>query len=192
MPGDDRVNEQIESCIKRVLAGETEAYGEIVDAYQQELWRLIVWFVHDRVLAEDVVQSAFVRAFFALDQYESGRDFGAWLKTIAKNEARMMLRKLASRARTADQYADQVRAASALRQVENDALSVEKMYLEQCLEQVPAPLRRLLEAYYKLGQSVAQMAEQTRRSVAAIKKALSRTRLRLRQCIERKAAGHGG
>ena len=82
-----------ESIIDRVLAGEIDAYGEIVRHYQHEIWRLVALALRDTATTEDLVQQVFVDAYFHLEQYEPGRDFGAWQRTVARNLVRKELRR---------------------------------------------------------------------------------------------------
>lgn len=43
--------------------------------------------VHDRNLAEDAVQEAFIRSFKAIQSFDLTRPFGPWLSRIVVNEA---------------------------------------------------------------------------------------------------------
>jgi RNA polymerase sigma factor (sigma-70 family) len=49
--------------------------------------------LQDQSASEDLVQQTFVKAFMSLDNYQTGRDFGAWLRTIARNLLRNELRR---------------------------------------------------------------------------------------------------
>lgn len=71
--------------IKRVLEGETEVYGILVERYE----RLVFGFLLARARCiqdvEDVVQDSFVRAYKHLASFDLDRKFSAWLLTIARN-----------------------------------------------------------------------------------------------------------
>jgi len=69
--------------VRRCLAGEEQAYRELVVRYQRQVFsvaRRIVGSVED---AEDLTQETFVRMFRALERYDATRPFSAWLFTIA-------------------------------------------------------------------------------------------------------------
>lgn len=50
------------------------------------------WISHDPIIAEDIVQAAYVRAWEYFDRYEN-RNSSAWLLTIVRNVAYTMLTK---------------------------------------------------------------------------------------------------
>lgn len=69
--------------IRDVRRGDSEAFAEIVHAYQRRLFGLVLMMVRDPAGAEEVTQDAFVRAYSHLDAYEEARPFYPWLATIA-------------------------------------------------------------------------------------------------------------
>jgi RNA polymerase sigma-70 factor (ECF subfamily) len=58
--------------------------------------------------------------------------------------------------------------------------------LRQCLTKLPANSRDLIERRYSREQALAAICQETRRNLSAVKVALMRVRLALRECIERK------
>ena len=50
------------ACVRRVLGGERDAYGEIVHRYEKRLFSLVLMMTRDRGGAEEVTQDAFLRA----------------------------------------------------------------------------------------------------------------------------------
>lgn len=72
--------------VDRAQAGDSEAFGELYDEYSQAVYRYVYARVSSVALAEDLTSETFVRALRALDSFRwQGRDFGAWLVTIARN-----------------------------------------------------------------------------------------------------------
>ena len=72
--------------VQRTLAGETHAFGEVVERHQDVVHRVAARVVgaHD---ADDVAQEAFLRAFHRLGQYRGESSFRAWLLQITYNTA---------------------------------------------------------------------------------------------------------
>lgn len=71
--------------IKRAKLGEKEAFGKLYEHYVDRLYRYVFFRVeNNRELAEDLVQSAFVKAWEKLETFEKG-SFQAWLYTIVRN-----------------------------------------------------------------------------------------------------------
>ncbi len=77
--------------IARVRAGEPEAYAELVRAHTAVALRAAVAFGAGPD-AEDVVQSAFLKAYQALGRFREGAAFRPWLLRIVVNETRNTVR----------------------------------------------------------------------------------------------------
>lgn len=83
--------------IARVRAGEAEAYAQLVRAHTGVALRAAVAFGAGAD-AEDVVQSAFLKAYQSLGGFREGAAFRPWLLRIVVNETRNTVRS-AGRAR---------------------------------------------------------------------------------------------
>ena len=81
-----------EEIVSRALSGQTEAFGELIRLYQREVWAVITAMLLDKMKTEDLVQQTFVSAYRHLDRFQRERDFGAWIKEIARNQVRQELR----------------------------------------------------------------------------------------------------
>jgi RNA polymerase sigma-70 factor (ECF subfamily) len=68
-------------------AGDKEAFGKIYERYADTVFRFIYFRVGgNRPWAEDLTSDTFERALKRIDSFAwQGRDFGAWLITIARN-----------------------------------------------------------------------------------------------------------
>ncbi|CAA9341187.1 MAG: RNA polymerase ECF-type sigma factor, partial [uncultured Nocardioidaceae bacterium] len=60
----------------------------LYDHYQPSIYRFLVYRVGSVALAEDLTSETFFRALRSLGSFRwQGKDFGAWLTTIARNLA---------------------------------------------------------------------------------------------------------
>lgn len=73
--------------IKQALAGQTAAFGQLVQKYQDRLHNTVVHVVGNAEDAKDVVQEAFVQAFLKLESFQGISAFYTWLYRIAFNVA---------------------------------------------------------------------------------------------------------
>ncbi len=87
--------------VGRALAGDLDAFNELVGHYQDLLFGLTYRIVRDRETAADAVQEAFFSAYRNLDRFR-GTTFRAWLSRIAINAATDVLRL--RKRRPADPY----------------------------------------------------------------------------------------
>lgn len=73
--------------IEASLAGETEAFGVLVQRYQDRLYPTLLRLTGSAEDASDLLQDAFLRAFERLDRYQGGSSFYTWIYRIAVNLA---------------------------------------------------------------------------------------------------------
>jgi RNA polymerase sigma-70 factor, ECF subfamily len=72
--------------VRRAQGGDSEAFGELYDRYVDVVYRYVQYRVSSTALAEDLTSETFLRALRRITSYTwQGRDFGAWLVTIARN-----------------------------------------------------------------------------------------------------------
>ncbi|MDQ1683553.1 MAG: polymerase sigma-70 factor, subfamily [Frankiaceae bacterium] len=72
--------------VSRAQSGDPNAFGELYDRYVDVVYRYIYYRVSNATLAEDLTSETFLRALRRITSYTwQGRDFGAWLVTIARN-----------------------------------------------------------------------------------------------------------
>jgi len=87
-----RSNEQqspggpVVELVERAQNGDSEAFGRLYDHYSDTVYRYIYYRVGGRATAEDLTSETFLRALRRISTFTwQGRDFGAWLVTIARN-----------------------------------------------------------------------------------------------------------
>jgi len=82
----EMVQEALKALVMRAKAGDAEAFGELYDRYVTLVYRYIYYRVGGQALAEDLTSETFVRALRRMRTFTwQGKDFGAWLVTIARN-----------------------------------------------------------------------------------------------------------
>jgi RNA polymerase sigma-70 factor (ECF subfamily) len=85
--------DQDAEAVARVLAGDVNAFEDIVRRWQRRLVNLAWRFSRDRAAAEDMAQDAFITAYKALPTFEGRSAFSTWLTSIALNSYRARLRR---------------------------------------------------------------------------------------------------
>lgn len=74
-----------QTAISKVLAGDSAAFGDLVERYQQRLLGLLLHACGNREEAEDFAQEAFARAYRKLHLFAGQSQFYTWLCRIAMN-----------------------------------------------------------------------------------------------------------
>ena len=76
----------VAAIVTRAQAGDPEAFGELYDRYVDLVYRYVYYRVSSATLAEDLVSETFLRALRRISSFTwQGKDFAAWLVTIARN-----------------------------------------------------------------------------------------------------------
>ena len=78
-------HEQELHIIRRLLAGDSDAYEELVKRYERPIINYVYRLVQNVDEAMDVAQEVFVKAYYALDKYDDTWRFSTWLYRIALN-----------------------------------------------------------------------------------------------------------
>ncbi|MFE0421240.1 ECF subfamily RNA polymerase sigma factor, BldN family [Streptomyces sp. NPDC058953] len=85
-PTADSDSARMMELVERAQAGEADAFGRLYDQYSDTVYRYIYYRVGGKATAEDLTSETFLRALRRISTFTwQGRDFGAWLVTIARN-----------------------------------------------------------------------------------------------------------
>ena len=82
-----------EALVYRVMAGEREAFGELVECYTGLVRGVIYHKVRRADEVDDLVQDVFCKAYQELPKLRDAAKFGPWLGRIALNRAQAWLRQ---------------------------------------------------------------------------------------------------
>lgn len=86
-------SEQDRELVEQALAGDEQAYQQLMTKYNRALYHHIYRMVRTKGQVEDLVQESFIKAFSALQTYSSDYAFSTWLYKIATNHTIDFLRK---------------------------------------------------------------------------------------------------
>src|SRR5262245_19031625 len=96
----------------RALRGDDQAFSELFEIYFPRLYRFALRRVADEDVAEDIVQSTFIKAMRSLGSWRGEASLFTWLCTICRHEIHDHLQRLGrARAMASIDDAPEVRAA---------------------------------------------------------------------------------
>lgn len=81
-----------EEAVLRFLAGDREAFSDIVRQWEGRVYNLALRFLGNREDAQDVAQETFLSAFRSLKSLRDPGSFRTWLYRVALNHCRARLR----------------------------------------------------------------------------------------------------
>lgn len=158
-------------------------FVRLLTQHSPRLFGFILALTANRADAEDVFQNASVVLWEKFDSFEQGTSFFSWACRIAYFEALYQRRKT-KRMKTISDEAWQALASDAL--ATTDAADPGVEALADCLEQLAAADREILEQKYFSQLPVVQIAAASAKSVHSIYRTLSRVHDQLLDCVRRK------
>jgi RNA polymerase sigma-70 factor (ECF subfamily) len=85
--------EDILCTIQKIRAGDVQLFEQIIESYQQPLFKYCFHMLGDFQEAEDAVQDSFVKAYEQLHKFTENISFNAWLYKITYNHCVNFLRR---------------------------------------------------------------------------------------------------
>lgn len=143
---------QDEACVRAVLAGDRERFGELIRRYQRAVEALALAYTHDAHAAEDLAQDIFVKAFSALRQLREPSQFGPWLLQIARHHAARDYRRRAARPSQPLQNEGDLPARAESSRPGNIAQVL------SLIEELPEPYRETVRLKYQEGLTCREIA----------------------------------
>lgn len=171
--------------ISRARQGDGMAWEALVRRQQEAVFRLAYLLLGDADEAEDIAQEAFIRAFCALDRFDTARPVRPWLLRIttnlAHNRRRAIGRYLAALQRLVRASPDRVINTESMTQQEWEAQA-----LWQAMRRLSINDQEVIYLRYFLDLSVAETAETLGVAPGTVKSRLHRALVdRLRTLVER-------
>lgn len=161
--------ERLIGLVELARGGDAEAFGLLYDHYQPSVYRFLYYRTRSVVVAEDLCSETFFRALRNMSSFRwQGKDFGAWLMTIARNLATDHFK--AGRTRLELTTEDMGQHDDTTEGPENAVLaSLTNEILLESLTKLPNEQRDCLIMRFLQGMSIAETAAALGRSDGAIK-----------------------
>lgn len=92
----------LDKYIKSFINGNTSAFDEIYNRTRKSVYYVALSILRDKALAEDVMQTTYMRVLKNIRGYSLGTNASAWIIKIAKNEA-LNVKKVRMREQSVDE-----------------------------------------------------------------------------------------
>jgi len=158
--------------------GNSLAFNNIVEKYQQPVYNLCYHMLQDVNDAEEAAQEVFTRAYFKLDSYNNTDKFSTWLFSIASHHCIDQLRKRRFQFIPWDDLAAWYRFPNQEpSQPERILIETEAVQeIHALLNQLPPDYRSAVILKYWYALSYQEIAETQKTTVSAVKSKLFRAR----------------
>ncbi len=173
--------------ISRVLKGEQQQFSVLVERYQSIVFTVAFRYTNNREDAEELAQSAFVKAYMSLKDYRGDAKFSTWLYTIASSLSLTFLRKKRLDTYSLDnekvfQLADNADSGMRANQVETKS---KMRMLHDAIASLSPDDAQVLTLFYKAEQSLDEIGQIIGIDPNTAKVKLHRARQRLRNVLEK-------
>lgn len=172
--------------VQAALAGEKEAFGQLVERYQDRLFNTLVRVLGSHEDARDVTQDALVQAYVRLDSFRGDAKFYTWLYRVAMNLA-LSHRRRRRPTDSLDAVKENVGAEPEAQSpsATEDLIEQERaQLLQQALLQLEGQYRQILVLRELEGCSYEAIAEILELPVGTVRSRLFRARLQLKKQLQ--------
>jgi RNA polymerase sigma factor (sigma-70 family) len=173
--------------IEQTLAGNQQAYADLVKRHQRFVFTLAMRFTKGREDAEEVAQDCFIKAYRNLGSFQQQSKFSTWLYSIVYTTAMTFLRK--KRVDTSsiddDEGYIQIESKPSAYDAHNIENKSRSFYLNQAIAQLLPDDATIITMFYNGEQSLEEIAQALNMEANTVKVKLFRARQRLKERLER-------
>ncbi|HEY8297227.1 MAG TPA: sigma-70 family RNA polymerase sigma factor [Candidatus Baltobacteraceae bacterium] len=169
--------------VAATLAGNSEAFGTLVERYDRAVYHLAYRTMHDPEEARDVTQEAFFKAYRSLRTFKAGAKFSTWIFSIAYHAC---CDRLARRKRYSNEALPE-RADSGPTPEQSAIASDEARRLRSAIAALPEKYRTVITLYHLQGKQYDEIAEVLGLPMGTVKTHLFRAKEQLRRILNESA-----
>jgi RNA polymerase sigma factor (sigma-70 family) len=191
------VEDTLTSLVRAAQGGDLDAFGRVVERFQDMAYAVAYTLVGDAHLAEDAAQEAFIEAFVCLPKLREPAAFPAWFRRIVVKRGDRLVRGKGLALVSLDAVGDLPAGGP------DPAALAESRELRRrvhtAIAALPEPDRQVIMLFYLADHSQQEIAAITELPLTTVKKRLFSARQRLRQrmddfvrerLVERRPANH--
>ncbi len=185
MPPDTETISSHEELIRRAKKGDREAFGGLVEAFQDQIYNLACRTLGDSERAKDVAQEAFIRAWRAISGFRGQSKFSSWLYRITINTCLSELRRMS---KPVDRYeSDELESLTPLddRRKDFDVTIADSDLAEKLITDLPEVYRPIVVLFYLQDQNCQEIASILGHPVGTVKAYLHRARAHMRKSADK-------
>lgn len=176
-------------AVERVLGGDRDAFRELVERYEGQVYSLAHQILDNDSDAEEISQQTFVEAYQDLKLFNPGRRFSTWLMRVAVNNCKDFLKSHKRLETPLEQEVEGARAIFSGRiQSPDGALADGEFGLQviRALERMDPRFRIPLLLKDVMGLSYKEMKQVLDQKIPTLKSRVIRARIKLRAVLARK------
>lgn len=179
------VQQEENSLIDRILAGEEALYKVLVDKYKSYAFSLSLRILNNREEAEEAAMDSFVKAYHSLKNFKRGAKFSTWLYRIVFNTSLTYKKKLKY-----DQSIDDTFLGETLESDEAEPIREEerRKFILDAMKQLLPMDAAILALFYLKENSLEEIGEILGINPNSVKVKLFRARKRMADELDKRLA----
>ena len=170
--------------VNRSKAGDTLAFRDLVNVYKDVSLTLACSILKDNILAEDAVQTAFIKVFEKLKTFKQDSKFSTWLYRIVINTAYNLLKQQKNH-KQIDILSDSIFECEEKSGAKILAEYEQKKYIDLALNRIKSDEALILRLFYLYEHTILEIKEITGFSKSKIKVDLHRGRKNMEQQLQK-------
>jgi RNA polymerase sigma-70 factor (ECF subfamily) len=186
--GVNAVNDLDEDTSPEAGPDDVDAFTGLIREHQAGLRAFVRSLGVEADWVDDVAQEVFLIAYRQRSRFESGKDFGRWLRGIARRVAANERRKEGRRSRLLSAALPELMPAedAQVEELLDGGTAPILEALRKCVESLPERGRALLGRRYEQGDAAPALALAFKLTPDAVRQSLVRLRLAVKRCVEDK------
>lgn len=169
--------------IESVRKGNQSDFEILVDRYKNKAFSLLCSMLKDTMEAEEVLQDAFLKAYYGLKNFKHEAKFSTWFYRIVYNTA---LTRLSAKKRKIEKEMASIDEVLNLPDdyysAQNEKKELAK-FLDELINKLPANYASVITMFYLEGMSCEEISEVTNLTVSNVKVLLHRSRNALKDIV---------
>ena len=186
----------VDADVVRLRRGDVDALSELIARYQNRLYRYLLRIVRQPAEADDLFQQTWLKVVEKIGAFDAGRNFDAWLFTLARNLAIDHLRRVRpqsldeplAHSRNGETVADRIpsRDDTPLEQ----ALAAERRTaIADAMAALPLVYREVLTLRFEEEMKIEDIAQVTAVPLSTAKSRLRRALEQMREALDAGSRG---
>jgi RNA polymerase sigma-70 factor (ECF subfamily) len=183
----------LNKVIKECLAGKQGAWEMLVNTYSKKVFNMAYQFAGSYQEAEDMTQDIFFKLYNSLAKYDFGKNFTAWLLTLAKNHLIDTYRKTKWEKTKRDEFDEHFLVSEAAESPEAGLVKeANRKMLWESLNCLSPDIRMAVILRDIQDKTYEEIAEILNLPLGTVKSRVSRGRLALAKILQERKEGPDG